>query len=193
MRQLTLIPEKTRFGRLEVLGCTSISGFDNTLYECVCVCGEKVQVKHKGLKQKTTQSCGCLYRDNHKAVHTTHGKTNSDLHKLWRQIKSRCSRKTGRIYECYAKRGISVHKDWMTNFLSFEEWILKNLGPKPTPQHSLDRIDNDKGYEPGNVRWATSKEQMNNRRKVYTINETQMITASKRLNISVELLKEAFK
>lgn len=78
---------------------------------------------------------------------------------IWATMKSRCQNSKFISYKFYGARGIKVCKQWQ----KFENFI-KDMGPRPSPQHSLDRRDNDKGYEPGNVRWATLLEQHNNRR-----------------------------
>ena len=74
-------------------------------------------------------------------------------------MKQRCRYSKGRDYHRYGGRGITIYPAWFESFKTF----LADVGPKPTPEHSLDRIDNDGNYEPGNVRWATSKEQAANR------------------------------
>ena len=77
----------------------------------------------------------------------------------WQNMKKRCLYPKSREYARYGARGITIHPPWVHSFETF----LSDVGPKPTPQHSIDRIDNDGNYEPGNVRWATPKEQSANR------------------------------
>ena len=99
---------------------------------------------------------------NTKHGHTSPRRTKTPEYEAWCQMKRRCLGKTYIQYHDYGGRGISVHEPWLTDFLSF----LECVGPKPQPYrlYSLDRIDNNGNYEPGNVRWATKEEQCNNKR-----------------------------
>ena len=89
-----------------------------------------------------------------------HGHSRTVEHRIWCGIKSRCFNQTHKQFADYGGRGISMHPEWQKSFLSF----LEHIGKRPTPKHSLDRIDNSKGYEPGNLRWATQEQQSNNQR-----------------------------
>lgn len=82
-------------------------------------------------------------------------------YQAWISLKNRCNNPRAHRYADYGGRGIRVHQDWLRSFPAF----LAAVGPRPTPTHSLDRIGNDRGYEPGNCRWATPKEQANNTRR----------------------------
>lgn len=89
-----------------------------------------------------------------------HGQSRSALYKLWLNIKDRCGNPRCPQFHNYGGRGIRMCEAWK-NFLAFQEAV----GPRPSPQHKIDRINNDGNYEPGNVRWATQKEQCRNLRK----------------------------
>ena len=82
---------------------------------------------------------------------------------LWTSVKQRCYNPKNHSYRHYGGRGISVHEPWITSRIAFITWINENLGPRPEGM-SLDRIDNDGNYEPGNLRWATQSDQIRNRR-----------------------------
>ena len=88
----------------------------------------------------------------------------SPLYRLYYNAKARCCNPNFPSYKDYGGRGITFYEGWMDDREAFISYIRENLGDKPTPQHSLDRVDNDKGYIPGNLRWATRKEQIDNRR-----------------------------
>lgn len=89
-----------------------------------------------------------------------HGHSKRPEYKCWQQIKARCYNPNVYAYPDYGGRGIGMYEGWLNDFEAF----FAHVGPRPTPEHSLDRLDNDKNYEPGNIAWRTSKEQNNNRR-----------------------------
>ena len=88
-----------------------------------------------------------------------HGFTGTPEYNAWILMKARCHNKNHPRYKEWGGRGIKVCDEWRSTFLSF----YNHIGPRPSPNHSIDRINGDKGYEPGNIRWATAKEQSNNR------------------------------
>jgi hypothetical protein len=88
------------------------------------------------------------------------------LYATWQTMKARCMRPSATNYKNYGGRGIGVYPAWVSSFQEFDAWITSNLGPRPD-HYSLDRIDNDGNYEPGNIRWAPWKEQIKNRRQRY--------------------------
>jgi hypothetical protein len=116
-----------------------------------------------------TRSCGCLKRDlcaeRISKIATKHGLIHSAEYGAWVAAKGRCLNPKNRAFKNYGGRGISIAPEWVDDFAAFYSY----LGPKPSPAHSLDRINNDRGYEPGNVRWATRVEQNRNRRTFFGI------------------------
>lgn len=121
-------------------------------YECTCECGTVRTVGSSNLIFGASLSCGCGARQNRR----THGKYGTPEHRAWKAMKTRCSNAKLKCWHRYGGRGIRVHESWLTDFEAFFE----HVGPRPSSKHSIDRYPNSDGnYEPGNVRWATSKEQ----------------------------------
>jgi hypothetical protein len=90
--------------------------------------------------------------------------SNHWLYQTWSGMMNRCYNQNGKDFKNWGGRGISVFEDWANSPESFIDWVENNLGEKPDKSYSLDRIDNNSGYFPGNLRWATAKQQANNRR-----------------------------
>lgn len=150
------IKQGDRFFRLVVIRKTEIKNKENRYkWECLCDCGNKTLAYSNQLKHGQKTSCGCIRSDCQK----THGMKYHPLYSTWRGMISRCTNKKNKEWHSYGGRGINVCDRWMdiNNFIS-------DMGEKPTPAHSLDRVNNNGNYEPSNCRWATSKEQGKNKR-----------------------------
>lgn len=149
-----------RFGRLVVLAMSNIRKGRDITWECSCDCGKRAVVRGCSLRHGITTSCGCYHRERLQAVVTKHGECWSPEYVSWESLKGRCLNPKNKSYARYGGRGITVYEPWVNDFPAF----LAHVGKRPTLRHQLDRIDNARGYEPGNVRWATVKEQARNRR-----------------------------
>ena len=155
------------FGRLSVVSRAENLG-KHVLWNCVCECGNRVSSSSTHLSTGHTKSCGCLAAELLEKRNRTAG-----THRMWKTVewnawhsmKQRCSLVTHKKYALYGGRGIVVCQEWAASFQAF----FDHVGTKPVGKYSLDRIDTNKGYVPGNVRWATDAEQNNNRRSNLTV------------------------
>jgi hypothetical protein len=155
-----------QFGRLTVLGKgemrLSRNGARMERWVPVrCLCGAELWTRTMSLigrvrGKPNTVSCGCR--------RTKHGETKTWLHRRWSGIKGRCYDVTHNGFHNYGGRGIQMAPEWRDDYIAFRDWIVVNIGMPPDLSYTLDRVNNDGNYEPGNIRWATRKEQHHNTR-----------------------------
>ena len=159
MRGLNLTGEK--YGRLTVIErAPNLPGRTDKAWLCACECGELRVVLGFCLRGGGTVSCGCFKDERAVETHTRHGESKTPIYKVWCAAKRRCFSPSDPSFHNYGGRGITMAQVFVDSWEAFRD----ELGPKPSPKHTVDREDNDRGYEPGNIRWATRKEQNANRR-----------------------------
>jgi hypothetical protein len=152
------------FGYLTALERDLNATGGKTVFVCHCRCGRTLSVQSSSLRSGNTNSCGCYQKEKTAEANTTHGQEGTSLYSVWSGIKQRTGNPLNSNYERYGARGVRVHPEWSDSFESFQQHILENLGDRPSTEHSLDRINNEGNYEPGNIKWSTEHDQSRNRR-----------------------------
>ena len=145
-----------QFGRLTAIRKADSAPGKKLCWLCSCECGTQKIVRGNDLCTGNTKSCGCLSRENNNKP-KKHGYASHPLYRIWRKMRHRCTNPENQAWKYYGGRGIKC-------LLPSPQALEDCIGPKPSPQHSVDRINNDGHYEAGNVRWAIPKEQSRNTR-----------------------------
>lgn len=171
------------YGHLTVLhSVPSHTKNRDTYWKCRCECGNTKVVAGGALRHGRTKSCGCQARNGRRNAHKTHGWTGTPTYFSWHHAHARCRSLRPSIYKDYGARGIAVCERWS----KFENF-LADMGVRPNGL-TLDRIDNDKGYEPGNCRWATRTTQQGNRRNTLRFQGMTVAEWAEKLGVTKQVI-----
>lgn len=143
-----------RFGRWEVMARRGNDNYRNARWLCRCDCGIQSLVSSDALRSGQSKSCGCI-------VKTQMGDSGSPEYAAWGAMIRRCHNPSDPHFVNYGARGICVCDEWRGSYAAF----LAHVGRRPSELHSIDRVNNDGNYEPGNMRWATRSQQNSNTRR----------------------------
>lgn len=169
------------YGKLTVIGFAGIRSDHRAFWHCRCECGKLIETAGVSLRRGNSRSCGCTNA-------TLGSRSGSPEHRIWAAMKSRCYNSKTPYYHNYGGRGITICQRWRESFLNF----LADMGPKPFPEATIERVDNDAGYSKENCRWATRLEQGQNTRKAQMLTyngETMCLSAwARRLGINLSTL-----
>ena len=175
-----------KYGRMTVIKRAGNIG-NHSVWLCICECGKHKEVRGHALTGSKTRSCGCLASEVTSRRSFKHGMCGTTEYYTWEGMVKRCRNMRNKDYYRYGGRGIGVCERWMT----FENFLY-DMGKKPTRKHSIDRIDNDKGYSAENCRWATGTDQARNRRSNVIISHNgvsmTMIEWSERLGVRYQTM-----
>jgi hypothetical protein len=154
-----------RFGRLTIINEMRIliepSGIRRRRFKLQCDCGKVCEARLLSLTSGNTRSCGCLLVEIRRVASRTHGHARTPIYVIWIDMIQRCENPSRKSYRHYGGRGIKVCERWHT----FENF-LADMGERPSPQHQLNRLNNEGDYEPGNVEWTDDlKAQKRNQRR----------------------------
>lgn len=186
-----------KFGFLTAIEPAS---FRPTKWKCICECGNYHVVQVSLLNAGRVRSCGCSSTKLWMMATTPEQRRQKDYNwKLkgcskkfkgeyysWKGMIYRCGKQSSKAYKYYGARGISVCDRWQQSFLNF----MEDMGPRPSKDHSIDRIDNNGNYEPGNCRWADDTTQSYNKRNTIIRDGKTLLEISSEYNIPISVLRD---
>lgn len=155
-----------KFGRWTVESDVVLTKNHKRLWDVLCACGTRKFIVAADLRSGHSQSCGCLQRD----MASRHGLRGHALYYVHKSMLSRCYDPSHSAYRWYGGRGVEVAGAWK-DIKIFVRNVHAEIGERPSDAHQLDRIDNSKGYGPGNIRWSTSRQNCRNRKNILVIHE----------------------
>jgi hypothetical protein len=152
------------FGRLDVIGRVDPSPYKSRehAWQVRCKCGESFVTRGYSLRVGDTTSCGCARKERIGNLNKSHGRAKTTEYRIWAMMRVRCLNKANKAYQWYGGRGITICDRWLSSFENF----FSDMGKRPSPKHSIDRINHNGNYTPENCRWADTKTQGRNRRGV---------------------------
>lgn len=148
------------FGRLTVTRREFVEKSKDAMWLCSCECGNHKIVSSHNLKIGNTASCGCLQIESRTRPRKSITLESIPGYHSWHSMVDRCTNQRSRLYKNWGGRGITISADWLKSFQNF----INDMGERPSPTHSIDRINNDGNYCKENCRWATKTEQSRNTR-----------------------------
>lgn len=190
-----------KFGRLLVVKDTGKRKRRQKIWMCVCDCGNKKEVATSYLINGDVKSCGCYRKEceiNNLSKFwgqpKTHGLSKTRIYRIWADMKERCFNPRKRCYKFYGGRGITVCSEWQENFMDFYNWAMLN---GYQDNLTIDRVNVNGNYEPSNCRWATAREQANNKqltKRVTILGETKTFYEfEKQYGIPAQLMHSRYK